>query len=174
MIHKINFGLFWKLLCIIVSKIFDAIIITASFCLDVAFLEGPFGAGDETAVLLIVFLLWRLLRVVNGESLWLRMQGANECYLNHFLVNMYLTGSFPDAVEQPLILNDPLALTCIDCIGGFLSGLMVTSKKRQEFRLKLQKSSRRKAEKRAEMLEEERQCHLVGHHVIYMWSWHKY
>ena len=45
------------------------------------------------------------------------------------------------------------------CIVAAALGLMVTSKKRQEFRLKLQKRSRRKAEKRLENWEEEK--HLL-------------
>ena len=51
-------------------QIFDAVIILASFALDLVFLEGIGGAqGEEAAALLIVFLLWRILRVINGESL---------------------------------------------------------------------------------------------------------
>lgn len=38
---------------------------------------------------------------------------------------------------------------------------MVTEKKRQEFRLKLQKRARRKAEKRIEILEEEKRLKEV-------------
>ena len=43
-------------------------IILASFALDLVFLEGIGGAkGEEAAALLIVFLLWRILRVINGK-----------------------------------------------------------------------------------------------------------
>ena len=44
----------------------------------------------------------------------------------------------------------------------YVSGLMVTAKKRQEFRIKLQKRARRKAEKRLETLEEEKRQKEVG------------
>ena len=53
-------------------QIFDAVIILASFALDLVFLEGIGGAqGEEAAALLIVFLLWRILRVINGELCFL-------------------------------------------------------------------------------------------------------
>ena len=47
-------------------QIIDAIVISGSFILDIVFLDGALGTGDETAILLIVFLLWRLIRVING------------------------------------------------------------------------------------------------------------
>ena len=37
------------------------------------------------------------------------------------------------------------------------SGIMVTAKQRQEFRIKLQKRARRRAEKRIEILDEDKQ-----------------
>ena len=44
----------------------------ASFAIDVVFVEGIGGAqGEEAAALLIVFLLWRILRIINGKSLTL-------------------------------------------------------------------------------------------------------
>ncbi len=46
---------------------FDGVIILASFTLDLVFVEGVTGAeGEEAIALLIVFLLWRILRVING------------------------------------------------------------------------------------------------------------
>lgn len=48
---------------------FDGIIIIASFTLDLVFVEGVSGEqGEEAIALLIIFLLWRILRVVNGEE----------------------------------------------------------------------------------------------------------
>ena len=47
---------------------FDAVIILASFMLDIVFLEGIGPGGlDKGAALVIIFLLWRLLRVINGK-----------------------------------------------------------------------------------------------------------
>jgi len=52
-----------------VWKVFDCAIITASFALDLVFVEGITGAeGEEALALIIVFLLWRILRVINGMS----------------------------------------------------------------------------------------------------------
>ena len=41
------------------------------------------------------------------------------------------------------------------------AGILVTAKKRQEFRIKLQKRARRRAEKKIELLEEEKQLKEV-------------
>ena len=51
-----------------INQVFDGIIILASFTLDVIFVEGVVreAQGEETAALIIVFLLWRILRVING------------------------------------------------------------------------------------------------------------
>jgi len=51
-------------------QIFDGIVIIASFVLDVVFLDGvtDVSDGEEAAAVIIVFLLWRLLRIVNGQS----------------------------------------------------------------------------------------------------------
>jgi len=47
---------------------FDCAIIIASFALDLVFVEGITGAeGEEALALIIVFLLWRILRVINGK-----------------------------------------------------------------------------------------------------------
>ena len=48
-------------------QIFDGVVILASFALDLVFLEGLVGVqGEEAAALLVMFLLWRILRVING------------------------------------------------------------------------------------------------------------
>jgi len=50
-------------------QIFDAIIVLTSFALDVVFVEGvTHTQGEEAIALLIIFLLWRILRVVNGQT----------------------------------------------------------------------------------------------------------
>jgi len=52
--------------------VFDCAIIIASFALDLVFMEGITGAeGEETLALIIVFLLWRILRIINGRSMML-------------------------------------------------------------------------------------------------------
>lgn len=49
-------------------QIFDAVIVLTSFGLDLVFVEGVTEATSEEAIaLLIVFLLWRILRIVNGK-----------------------------------------------------------------------------------------------------------
>jgi len=48
-------------------QMFDAAIILASFTLDLIFVEGITGVqGEETLAFIIIFLLWRVLRVING------------------------------------------------------------------------------------------------------------
>ncbi|CAH1787434.1 unnamed protein product [Owenia fusiformis] len=82
-------------------EIFDAIIIIASFTIDLVLMYGAGGTkGEDASALLIVFLLWRVLRVING--------------------------------------------------------LMVTIKQRIEFRIKLQKRARRRAERKLELYDAER------------------
>jgi len=52
-------------------EVFDGVIILASFALDLVFVEGVTGAqGEEAIALIIIFLLWRILRVINGKRLW--------------------------------------------------------------------------------------------------------
>lgn len=52
-----------------VVQIFDALIVVASFVLDLVFLKGVTNSqGDETVVLIMIFLLWRILRIINGEE----------------------------------------------------------------------------------------------------------
>ena len=48
-------------------QIFDAIIIGSSFAIDIVFLQGVSGEeGQKAAALLVVLLLWRIARVVDG------------------------------------------------------------------------------------------------------------
>jgi len=48
-------------------QIFDAVIVLTSFGLDLVFIEGITPAQSESAIaLFIIFLLWRILRIVNG------------------------------------------------------------------------------------------------------------
>ena len=48
-------------------QIFDAIIITMSLIFDVIFLGGVVGEeGEKAAAVLVVLLLWRITRVVDG------------------------------------------------------------------------------------------------------------
>jgi len=50
-------------------QIFDAVIVLTSFALDVVFVEGvTHTQGEEAIALLIIFLLWRILRVINGKT----------------------------------------------------------------------------------------------------------
>ena len=50
-------------------EVFDAVIIISSFVLDLVFMEGVgVDRGEEAAALLIMFLLWRILRVINGNN----------------------------------------------------------------------------------------------------------
>ena len=49
-------------------QIFDAIIITSSFIFDIVFLGGVTGEeGEKAAAVLVVLLLWRITRVVDGK-----------------------------------------------------------------------------------------------------------
>ena len=48
-------------------QIFDAIIIGSSFAIDIIFLGGVAGEeGQKAAAVLVVLLLWRIARVVDG------------------------------------------------------------------------------------------------------------
>jgi len=50
-------------------QLFDAAIIVTSFTLDLIFVEGITGVqGEETLAFIIIFLLWRVLRVINGTN----------------------------------------------------------------------------------------------------------
>ena len=51
-----------------VLQIFDAIIITSSFAFDIIFLGGVTGEeGEKAAAVLVVLLLWRITRVIDGK-----------------------------------------------------------------------------------------------------------
>ena len=66
-------------LCVNYGQIFDAVIVLTSFALDVVFVEGVgHTQGEEAIALLIIFLLWRILRVVNGNT-----STALYCYRPH-------------------------------------------------------------------------------------------
>jgi len=48
-------------------QLFDAVIVLTSFSLDLVFIQGITGPQSEEAIaLLIIFLLWRILRIING------------------------------------------------------------------------------------------------------------
>jgi len=50
------------------SQIFDGAITAGSFAIDVVLMEGgSMVEGEETLALMVVFLLWRVLRLANGE-----------------------------------------------------------------------------------------------------------
>ena len=49
-------------------QIFDTAITMGSFVLDLVFIEQMSSTkGEETIVILVTFLLWRVLRLVNGN-----------------------------------------------------------------------------------------------------------
>ena len=55
-------------------QLFDAVIVLTSFSLDLVFLQGITGPqSEEHIALLIIFLLWRILRIING------MNSAERC-----------------------------------------------------------------------------------------------
>lgn len=65
-------------------QIFDAVIVITSFALDLVFIEGITGSQTEEAIaLLIIFLLWRILRIVNGKTPfqhpWYQTKCGNVC-----------------------------------------------------------------------------------------------
>ena len=49
-------------------QLFDAVIVLTSFSLDVVFIQGVTGNSEEAIALLIIFLLWRILRIINGTN----------------------------------------------------------------------------------------------------------
>jgi len=50
-------------------QLFDAVIVLTSFSLDIVFIQGITGPQSEEAIaLLIIFLLWRILRIINGNK----------------------------------------------------------------------------------------------------------
>ena len=61
-------------------QIFDAIIIASSFAIDLIFLGGVSGdEGQKAAAVLVILLLWRIARVVDGEKMY-----TIECYSNYY------------------------------------------------------------------------------------------
>ena len=56
--------------CVAIFEMFDAVIVLTSFSLDLVFIEGITGPQSEEAIaLLVIFLLWRILRIINGKIL---------------------------------------------------------------------------------------------------------
>jgi len=56
-------------LCARLRQLFDAVIVVTSFSLDLVFIQGITGPQSEEAIaLLIIFLLWRILRIINGTN----------------------------------------------------------------------------------------------------------
>jgi hypothetical protein len=52
----------------LLKQIFDGAITAGSFAIDVVLMEGVSVAeGEETLALMVVFLLWRVLRLANSE-----------------------------------------------------------------------------------------------------------
>jgi len=50
------------------AQIFDAVIIVSSFTIDIIFLGGVSGEeGQKAAAVLVILLLWRIARVVDGR-----------------------------------------------------------------------------------------------------------
>ena len=50
-------------------EVFDAVIILSSFVMDIVILGGvPGDEGERAAAVLVVLLLWRIARVVDGMS----------------------------------------------------------------------------------------------------------
>jgi len=57
----------WYSDCLLCSQIFDAFIIVSSFTIDIVFLSGVSGEeGQKAAAVLVILLLWRIARVVDG------------------------------------------------------------------------------------------------------------
>ena len=49
-------------------QIFDTVIVVTSFVVDVMFAEGVTESdGEQAAVVIMLFLLWRILRIVNSQ-----------------------------------------------------------------------------------------------------------
>jgi len=49
-------------------KIFDTVIVVTSFVLDLVFAEVMTDSdGEQAAAVIMIFLLWRILRIVNGQ-----------------------------------------------------------------------------------------------------------
>jgi len=51
-------------------QVFDTVIVLTSFVLDLVVAEVMTGSdGEQAAAIIVVFLLWRILRIVNGQLL---------------------------------------------------------------------------------------------------------
>ena len=49
-------------------QIFDTVIVVTSFVLDLVFAEVMTDSdGQQAAAVIMIFLLWRILRIVNGQ-----------------------------------------------------------------------------------------------------------
>jgi len=59
--------------CLRCAQIFDAFIIVSSFTIDIIFLGGVSGEeGQKAAAVLVILLLWRIARVVDGRPSQIR------------------------------------------------------------------------------------------------------
>ncbi len=57
-------------------QVFDAFVVTVSWCLDIAFYDGIWAKpGTEAATILIFILPWRVIRIVNSQY-----NNANKMY----------------------------------------------------------------------------------------------
>jgi len=66
-------------------QIFDAIIIGSSFAIDIIFLGGVAGEeGQKAAAVLVVLLLWRIARVVDGT-----FNGCSRTQVKSYQVKSY-------------------------------------------------------------------------------------
>ncbi|XP_033752983.1 uncharacterized protein LOC117336500 [Pecten maximus] len=60
-------------------EVFDAFVVTVSWCLDVAFWEGIWAhPGTEAATILIIILPWRIIRIVNSFVLVIKEKDLVE------------------------------------------------------------------------------------------------
>jgi len=59
---------------VLIGQIVDAIVIFSSFAIDIVFLGGVTGEeGQKAAAVLVVLLLWRIARVVDGLCILLTL-----------------------------------------------------------------------------------------------------
>ena len=66
-------------------QVFDAIIVIASFTLDLVFLDGiATTEGEDAIAIIIIFLLWRILRVINGKH----AINNNDSYLLQYVITI--------------------------------------------------------------------------------------
>ena len=88
------------------TQLFDAVIIVTSFTLDLIFVEGITGVqGEETLALIIIFLLWRVLRVINGTQ--------TSVYITaHDFLTKYRPKAKPCTVQSKQMWVHVMMLTC--------------------------------------------------------------